>query len=267
MYGAAKIKPGRETVASMLKQNGYATGMVGKWHLNNLPTTDGKPPYGNVDKKAGTVDTNIDWNGTITGGPYDVGFDYSWSMCIPSPETPPYVWIENNRFTEPGSIPNAKGRPGPQGATFKADQVLPINAKKSVEYIEKHAKSGKPFFLYLALNSPHTPLVPSEQFKGKSELGLYADFVMETDWAIGQVVQAVEQAGIADNTLIIVTADNGCSPAAKSGFSDKVRLHSGWISRLKKILKCITRAMSIAAIRRISMKGAIACSVHCPLGR
>lgn len=223
-YGAAKIKPGRETVASMLKQNGYATGMVGKWHIGmNLPTTDGKPPRGTADRKKGTVDTNIDWNGTITGGPYDLGFEYYYGING-SLDMPPYVWIENNRFTEPGSKPNDMCRPGPQGESFVFTDVLPKITRKSVAWIQQQAKSKKPFFLYMALNSPHTPIVTSERFQGKSKVGKYGDFVMETDWSVGEVVKAVEQAGIADNTLIIVTADNGCSPAAKSGFKDKTKI-------------------------------------------
>jgi len=223
-YGAALIKPGRETVASMLREKSYATACIGKWHIGmGLPTTDGKTVRGTADRKKGTVDTNIDWNGTITEGPVDIGFDYYYGTTA-SLDMPPYVWIENNRFTEPGNKPNDMCRPGPQGASFKFDQVLPTITKKSVEWIGKQAKSDKPFFLYMPLYSPHTPIVPSAPFKEKSPLGKYADFVIETDWAIGQVVQAVEQAGIADNTLIIVTADNGCSPAAKSGFTDKNKI-------------------------------------------
>ncbi len=223
-YGQALIKPGRETVASMLKKHGYATAMVGKWHLGmGLPTTDGEEPRCTVDKKKGTVKSNFDWDGKITDGPCDVGFDYYYGTTA-SLDMPPYVWIENNRFTEPGTKVNDMCRPGPQGASFEFDQVLPTITKKSVSWIQQQAKSDKPFFLYMPLYSPHTPIVPSAPFQKKSPLGKYADFVIETDWAIGQIVQAVEQAGIADNTLIVVTADNGCSPAAKTGFPDKSKV-------------------------------------------
>jgi len=223
-YKPAKIKPGRETVASMLKQNGYATGMVGKWHIGmNLPTTDGEPPRGTADRKKGTVDTNIDWNGTITGGPYDVGFEYYYGING-SLDMPPYVWIENNRFTEPGTKPNDMCRTGPQGESFEFSDVLAKITRESVAWIQQQAKSEKPFFLYMALTSPHTPLVTSAGFKGKSKVGPYGDLVMETDWSVGEVVKTVEQAGIADNTLIIVTADNGCSPGAKIGLKDKTKI-------------------------------------------
>jgi len=219
-YGGPKIKPGRETVASMLKKNGYATGMVGKWHIGmNLPTLDGEPPRGEVHKEnkkdKGVLDTNIDWNGTITGGPYDVGFEYYYGING-SLDMPPYVWIENNRFTEPGSKVNDMCRPGPQGESFVFTDVLPKITRKSVAWIQQQAKSKKPFFFYMALNSPHGPHVPSEAFQGKSGLGVYPDFVMETDWAIGEVVRAVEAEGISNNTLIIVSADNGAAPGARN---------------------------------------------------
>src|SRR5258708_35905496 len=87
--------------------------------------------------------------------------------------------------------------------------------KKSGEYIASRAadaKAGKPFFLYLALTSPHTPLVPTGDWKDKSGLGAYGDFVMETDWAAGQVLEALDEMGLAENTLVIFTSDNGCAP-------------------------------------------------------
>ena len=223
-YAPALITPGRETVASMLKRHGYATATVGKWHLGmGLPTTDGKEPSSTVDKKAKTVVSNFDWKGKITNGPCDVGFDYFYGTTA-SLDMPPYVWIENDRFTEPGTKVNDMCRPGPQGESFVFSEVLPTITKKSVAWIQKQAKTEKPFFLYMPLYSPHTPIVPSSTFQGKSPLGNYGDFVMETDWSVGQIVQAVEQAGIADNTLIIVTADNGCSPAARTGFKDKTKI-------------------------------------------
>lgn len=223
-YKPALIKPGRETVASMLKKHGYATAIVGKWHLGmGLPTTDGEEPRSTVDKEKGTVESNFDWDAKITNGPCDVGFDYFYGTTA-SLDMPPYVWIENDRFTEPGTRPNEMCRPGPQGAQFKFPEVLPTITRKSVAWIQEQAKTEEPFFLYLPLYSPHTPIVPSSAFKGKSPLGTYGDFVMETDWSVGQIVQAVQQAGVADNTLIIVTADNGCSPAAKIGFKDKQQI-------------------------------------------
>jgi arylsulfatase A-like enzyme len=108
-------------------------------------------------------------------------------------------------------------REGPGSPGFRGEDVLPAFTERAVKIIHEKssdAKNGKPFFIYMPLNSPHTPILPSKKWQGKSGLSLYADFVMETDDAIGQVMAATEQAGIAHDTLIIVTSDNGCSPQA-----------------------------------------------------
>ena len=215
-FSTALIEPGRETVASFLKKNGYTTACVGKWHLGmDFPTTDGKP----ARSKAKRVEElkskcNVDWKGRIERGPNSVGFDYYWGISA-SLDMPPYIWIENDRFVGECTAIKAFHRPGPSHADFEDYDVLPTLAKKASEFVVKTSRTSKPFFLYMTLNSPHTPISPSKAFKGKSSRGAYGDFVRETNWAIGQVVKAVEDAGIAKNTLIIVTADNGCSPAAR----------------------------------------------------
>jgi arylsulfatase A len=219
-FSAPLIEDGRETVASMLKKNGYATAMIGKWHLGmNMPTTNGKAAVVRGDN----IGENVDWTGKIENGPVSVGFDWFWGISA-SLDMPPYIWIENDRFVGECTTTKAFHRKGPAHADFEAVDVLPTLTEKAVGYVAEQAKTEKPFFLYMPLNSPHTPIVPSEKFQGKSAIGPYGDFVMETDWAIGEVVKAVEQAGIAGNTLIIVTADNGCSNAARDGFTDKKQL-------------------------------------------
>ncbi len=208
------IKPGRETVASMLQKNGYHTCMIGKWHLGmNFPTTDGKAPS----------DSNTDWKGQIKNGPNAVGFDYYYGISA-SLDMPPYIWIENDRFVGECTTEKRFLRKGAAHADFEAVDVLPVLTQKAVAYIKKRAEGDKPFFLYMPLASPHTPIVPSKNFQGKSPVGAYGDFVMETDWSVGEVVKAVEEAGIAGNTLIIVTADNGCSNMAREGFKKKDQL-------------------------------------------
>jgi arylsulfatase A-like enzyme len=127
---------------------------------------------------------------------------------------PPFAFIENNRFTEPLTTTKTWLRPGPAAAGFEAVDVLPTLTRKAVEFVGQQAKAGQPFFLYMPLNSPHTPIVPSEQWRGKSGIGDYGDFVMQTDWAVGEVLAALDRAGVADNTLVIFTSDNGCSTAA-----------------------------------------------------
>jgi len=213
-FSPPMIESGRETVASMLQQNGYTTCMLGKWHLGmNFPTTNG----------LGAVAKNTDWKGQIKNGPNAVGFDYYYGISA-SLDMPPYIWIENERFVGECTTEKKFLRKGVAHADFEAVDVLPVITEKAVAYVTEQAKTKQPFFLYMPLASPHTPIVPSKNFQGKSPLGAYGDFVMETDWAVGEVVKAVEAAGIAKNTLIIVTADNGCSNAARPGFKDKSQL-------------------------------------------
>jgi arylsulfatase A-like enzyme len=209
LYGFSPplIAEDRPTVARLLKDEGYATACIGKWHLGmRMPTTDGKP--------AAAKNTNVDWKGTIQDGPLSTGFDHFFGISA-SLDMPPYIWICDDRFVGECTVTKAFLRRGPAQADFEAVDVLGAITTKSVEWIG--ANQDKPMFLYVPLASPHTPIVPSREWKGKSGLGPYADFVMETDHAVGEIVKAVDAAGLADNTLIIVTADNGCSPAAQGG--------------------------------------------------
>ncbi len=199
------IEPGRLTVGEFLKQHGYVTAGFGKWHLGLR-----------FDKK--------DFSRPISDGPLQHGFDYFFGIAA-SLDMPPYVFIENNHFTE---VPSATkkfpsfvygkvavpgpARLGPAGPDFDAVNVLPTITRKAVDYIGTRAVDRKPFFLYLALPSPHTPLVPSKEWQGKSGIGPYGDYVMETDWAVGQVLKALDRAGARDKTLVFLTSDNGCAP-------------------------------------------------------
>jgi len=210
-YDDALITPRRSTVASLLKNSGYTTAVIGKWHLGlTLPTYDGAPAKCTAKTPEELPSLcNIDWKGAIKNGPASLGFDYFWGISA-SLDMPPYIWIENDRFVGECTTIKAFHRRGPAHADFEAVDVLPTLTEKAVAFISKHAKEESPFFLYMPLNSPHTPIAPSKAFQGKSQLGTYGDFVMETDWSIGQIMQAVESNGIADHTLIIVTSDNGC---------------------------------------------------------
>ena len=221
------IEPGRLTVASLLQQQGYHTAAIGKWHLGmNWARVQGKPaPEQNDIEKTNQV-WSVDFSKPIQGGPNSVGFDYFFGISA-SLDMVPYTFIENDRVTvlptENKAFPMTEGRPGgqtrrgPAAAGFKTEDVLPTLARKAVEYIGRQApstKTGRPFFLYLPLNSPHTPIAPTAEWRGKSGISPYADFVMETDWAVGQVLDALDQHGLAGSTLVIFTSDNGCSPAA-----------------------------------------------------
>ncbi|WP_404307348.1 sulfatase family protein [Neorhodopirellula lusitana] len=208
LYGfdAPLIAPDRMTTAGFLKQHGYTTAIIGKWHLGlDLPLTDNTPVKGNNPQ-------NIDWDARVGNGPVDRGFDYFYGISA-SLDMPPYIYIENDHFVGKGTATKAFNRKGPAEPDFEAVEVLPTIGDKTVEFIKQHDGS-KPFFAYVPFTSPHTPILPSKEWQGKSELGKYGDFVMQTDAVVGQIVEAIDQAGIADNTIVIVTSDNGCSKSA-----------------------------------------------------
>ncbi|MDO8544542.1 MAG: arylsulfatase [Opitutaceae bacterium] len=209
-YVEPLIAPDRLTLPAMLKQQGYHTACIGKWHLGFTiegaadKSGGGKKKAGGGEKKAKGGDGNGSGLGRFPGapmgartrdGPLTRGFDT-------------FFGFHHARMME---------------SMFEGDQVtelvppvetLPRLVRRGRDYIAERVRAGAPFMLYLALSSPHTPIVPSKEWQGKSGLGAYADFVMETDWALGEVLAALEQAGIARDTLVIATSDNGCSPAA-----------------------------------------------------
>ncbi|HIK90466.1 MAG TPA: arylsulfatase, partial [Planctomycetes bacterium] len=144
----------------------------------------------------------------------DLGFDYFFGISA-SLDMPPYVYVRNRTPTEPATVEKAFHRKGPAAAGFEAVDVLPTITKETVQFINDKAKSDSPFFVYFPLNAPHTPIVPTGEWEGKSGINKYADFTMQVDWTVGQVLKAIDDNGIAENTLVIFTTDNGCSPAAK----------------------------------------------------
>lgn len=216
-YSPRLIETNRVTVAGFLKEQGYATAAIGKWHLGlNWPQNDGGAPGSTSNPK------KIDLSQAIQDGPITVGFDYFFGISA-SLDMPPYAYIENDRFRmvptsmTPAMADAAFHRAGPIAEDFSFEDVLPMLTRKAVDYITEHAaaaKQGQPFFLYLPLNSPHTPIVPTKEWQGKSGLNAYGDFVMETDAMIGKVLDAIDHQGLEEHTLVILTSDNGCSPSA-----------------------------------------------------
>ncbi len=210
-YSSSLIEPGRMTAASFLKAQGYHTAMIGKWHLGwNWATTDGQP----VAKDG----ANVDFTAPVTGGPDACGFDYYYGHCG-SLDMAPYVYVENGRVTaQPDRVTSDSGfrfwREGPTGADFVHEEVSPNFTRRGVKYIEERAAAGEPFFLYLPLPSPHTPILPLPEFQGKSGTNPYGDFCLQVDHHVGEIMEALERSGVAENTIFIFTSDNGCSPQA-----------------------------------------------------
>lgn len=206
-YDKALIPADRETMASMLRKNGYTTAGIGKWHLGW--------DWDNID--AGK--DKVDFSKPVQNGPTTRGFDYFYGFCG-SLDMAPYVYIENDM---PTSLPDRETvnegkyswwRKGPTGADFVHEEVLPNLVDRACNYIKEKAKADQPYFLYLPLPAPHTPILPTEEFRDKSGIGEYGDFVLMVDAMVGKVLQAVKESGEDGNTIVVFTTDNGCSPAA-----------------------------------------------------
>jgi len=233
-YEPPLIAAGRLTLPGFLSKNGYATACIGKWHLGW--NWQGSQP--SVMDERTNIHRTKQWDYTkpVLNGPTTRGFDYYFGTDVPN--MPPFTFIENDRVVEqPTSkfvhVPNdGRSLPiqfdgNPMAPDWEFDQILPAITRKAVDYIHDQATREEPFFLYFPMTSPHTPIVPSTRFKGKSGISLVADFVMETDWSAGQVIQALEEAGIAEDTLVIFTSDNGHLPTEWNELVDAGHFPSG----------------------------------------
>jgi arylsulfatase A-like enzyme len=239
----ALIQPGRTTLPSVLKQAGYATGCVGKWHL-------------------GLGDGNVDWNGEVKPGPNQIGFDYSF--IIPATgDRVPCVFVENGRvanldpadpirvsYKEPfpgelvardhpellkmkashghdNALINGVGRigymTGGKSALWVDEEISTALTAKAVKFIEDRAK--QPFFLYFATHDIHVPRVPNKRFAGKSSMGPRGDAILELDWSVGEVLKALERKGLTKNTLVMFSSDNG--PVVDDGYQDQAAERMG----------------------------------------
>ena len=213
----ALIPKDRTTIASMLKENGYHTAFIGKWHLGWDWALKDSSEFGGDGWSAGDSD-NILFDKPVTHNPNDLGFDYAYGHSG-SLDMAPYVYVENGKVTalpDRITIDTAKytwWREGPTGADFDHEDVTPNFFRKALSYIDSRKDAQKPFFLYLPLPSPHTPILPTEEWLGKS-LNPYADFVEMIDDYIGQMVKLTQDLGMEENTLIMFGTDNGCSPEA-----------------------------------------------------
>lgn len=236
------IRPEQTTIADMFKNAGYTTGAIGKWHLG-------------LGDKTGTQD----WNGEITPGPQDIGFDYSYLMAATGDRVP-CVWIENQKVANydpehpiyvsykknfPGE-PTGKNNPelltklhpshghdqaivhgisrigymkGGGKALWEDENIADTIAAKAVQFIER--ESDKQFFLYVGTNDIHVPRYPHARFRGKSGMGYRGDAILQFDWTVSQIVDALKRNGIYENTLIVLTSDNG--PVVDDGYKDQAK--------------------------------------------
>jgi len=208
--GKAIVSKDEKTLGDLFRSQGYSTHIVGKWHLGF--------DYPNQKKNKWTSEP-------LPGGPVNRGFDTFFGIHS-SAGSDPMCWIENNRFTreptEPFTFPkfNIKGESSTvktkTAPGFSVEQASPTLVKRAVKIIEDHVqeKSDKPFFLYYASPIPHQPWVPMKEFAGKSGLGPYGDFLMQMDWMVGQINDALKKTGLDQNTLLFFTSDNGVGPVA-----------------------------------------------------
>ncbi|MEM7538765.1 MAG: arylsulfatase [Chloroflexota bacterium] len=223
-YEPPLIEEERLTVAKLLQDNGYHTACIGKWHLGlHFATKPGQYidfnralPWGNTTPEE---EAKIDFTAQIGGGPTVLGFDYFFGSAGCPTCQPPYGFIENEYFVEPPSYYESEfpytGRPGMTAPSWDHSEADPTYARKAVEYIEARAKSDEPFFLYLNPDAPHEPCVESVVpafARGKSAAGPRGDLVWLVDWMVGEVMDALERTGQVENTLIMVTSDNGALP-------------------------------------------------------
>ncbi|WP_068546829.1 sulfatase family protein [Thalassotalea crassostreae] len=232
----ALIQPGKPTLASMLKKAGYATGVVGKWHL-------------------GLGNGNVDWNADIKPGPLEIGFDYSFLLPATGDRVPT-VYVENHNVvnldkadpitvsykSKVGNLPTGYENPellrfvadkqhnqtiingvsrighmaGGKSAHWRDEDFATVFTDKAIEFIR--ANQSKPFFLFKSYHDIHVPRLPNDRFKGKSTMGLRGDAIAQMDWMTGKVIRELEALGIAENTLIIFTSDNG--PVLFDGYQD-----------------------------------------------
>ena len=233
VWGQPLLAPERLTVASLAKAHNYATACIGKWHLGrNWPITlEQKKLFTGFGGKAGgggEVTTAITpahraaWHDVfsrrIPGGPTERGFDLYFGTDVPN--WPPYCFIENDRtigipseLLDPTKLVKHQASiQGPALTGWQLEGILPALTDRSEQFIREQSRAARPFLLYLPLTSPHTPLAVNAPWKGQGHLDSdYADFVVETDAAVGRILAALAAAGVAENTLVLLTSDNGCA--------------------------------------------------------
>jgi len=198
-YGTPLLAVDRPTLGTLLGARGYVTGCVGKWHLGLGFAKDGD---------------RFDFTAPVSDGPHTHGFEKSFVIPA-SLDFPPYAYIEDGVLTEAAdrTQPHSKFpafiRQGERSPDFSMVDCLDRLTRAALEFVQASAAGDRPFFLYFPLTAPHKPVLPHPRFIGATELGPYGDFVVQTDAAVGALLDGLERAGVADDTLVIFTSDNG----------------------------------------------------------
>jgi arylsulfatase A len=212
------------TIPKLLKQKGYRSACVGKWHLGlDWKRVEGKS-ISPLSIETEDQNWNVHYDQPFSGGPLAAGFDEFFGISG-SLDMVPYTFLRDDRVDVVPTMDRSfdmtigskrQTRRGPAASDFHADQVLPELTKASLQFLERHrdAHPNRPFFLYVAFASPHTPIIPQADWIGKSKISPYADFVMQQDEAIGQILDKLDQLNLSENTMVVFTSDNGCSPEA-----------------------------------------------------
>ncbi len=214
-YSRMLIEKGRQTLPAVLKKTGYHTACVGKWHLGvDWPWSEGKAPGRAKLIECLAEPGEIDYSKPVLGGPTDVGFDTSYIIPA-SLDMSPYVYLHDRKVTKqpdrviPRSPFPAFWREAEISPDFVHEEVLDHLLGKANDYLRSREDAEDPFFLYFPMTAPHKPVIPHARFEGKTDLGPYGDFIVQVDWTVGQVLKTLDETGQADNTLVILTSDNG----------------------------------------------------------
>lgn len=211
------VRESEDTIATLLKRAGYQTHCIGKWHLGMQWTAKNGSPIRDRDVSKGfRQGREVDFSVPVNGGPQDVGFDTFFGISA-SLDMSPYSFIRGNRVTVLPNIETQENRDGMfmnqvEGVTdqsFRLEDVLPRIGDEASRRIRESARSGVPFFVYFPLTSPHLPVVPTPDVSGLSEAGDYGDFVVETDRALGKILEALDDTDQTKNTLVLFSSDNG----------------------------------------------------------
>jgi arylsulfatase A len=214
------IEEGRMTLASMMKEEGYTTSIVGKWHLGyGLEEGFGDNRCDEPPNYWETRGSGPDWNGELKPGPLECGFDYSYVIPVAN-SFPPYVIVEGHYVAglqEDNPITNMVSNnyglmEGGDEARWKDEELVDMFTEKLIAQLEGFAEEKNPFFLFYAPHQPHIPFRPHPRFAGTSQAGVYGDVIHELDWSVGELLDALDRLGFSENTLVIFSSDNGAAP-------------------------------------------------------